>query len=132
AHTAVQYSVQTVSYAARAMVAAHYRSQFGELVSGTVKKVTRDNIIVDLGNNAEGLLPREELVGREVFRVGDRVRAILKEIRPDARGPQLFLSRACNEMLIELFSIEVPEIAEQVIEIRAAARDPGSRAKIAV
>jgi len=73
-----------------------------------------------------------ELVGREAFRVGDRVRAILLEIREDTRGPQLILSRACNQMLIELFKIEVPEISEEVIEIRAAARDPGSRAKIAV
>ena len=102
------------------------------MISGTVKKVTRDNIIVDLGNNAEGFLPREELVGREVFRMGDRVRAILQECATETRGPQLYLSRACPEMLIELFKIEVPEIAEEVIEIRAAARDPGSRAKIAV
>ena len=77
-------------------------------------------------------MPREELVGREVFRVNDRVRAILQGINLENRGPQLFLSRKCNKMLIELFSIEVPEIAEQIIEIRGAARDPGSRAKIAV
>ena len=102
------------------------------MVAGTVKKVTRDNVIVDLGNNAEGLLPREQLVGRETFRVNDRVRAILLEVSPENRGPQLILSRACPEMLIELFKIEVPEISEEVIEIRAAARDPGSRAKIAV
>ena len=77
-------------------------------------------------------MPREELVGREVFRINDRVRAILQEINSESRGPQLFLSRKCNEMLVELFRIEVPEIAEEVIEIRGAARDPGSRAKIAV
>ena len=93
-----------------------------------MKKVTRDNVIVDLGNNAEGLLPREQLVGRETFRVNDRVRAILKEISTESRGPQLILSRACPEMLIELFKIEVPEISEEVIQIRSAARDPGSRA----
>ena len=109
-----------------------YEHRVGELLAGTVKKVTRDNVIVDLGNNAEGLLPREQLVGRETFRVNDRVRAILMEISEESRGPQLILSRACSEMLIELFKIEVPEIAEEVIEIRAAARDPGSRAKIAV
>src|SRR5690606_25407832 len=124
AQTAKQVIVQKVRDAERAMVADQYRSQLGELVSGTVKKVTRDHIIVDLGNNAEGLLPREELVGREVFRVNDRVRAILKEIRSESRGPQLLLSRACNEMLVKLFTIEVPEVAEQVIEIRGAARDP--------
>lgn len=132
AQAAKQVIVQKVREAERAQVVAEYEDRVGELISGNVKKVTRDNIIVDLGNNAEGLLPREELVGREVFRMGDRVRAVLKEIRPDARGPQLFLSRACPEMLIELFKVEVPEISEQVIEIRAAARDPGSRAKIAV
>jgi N utilization substance protein A len=132
AQTAKQVIVQKVREAERALVVEQYRDQIGELVSGTVKKVTRDNIIVDLGNNAEALMPRDELVGREVFRINDRVRAVLKEINPDNRGPQLYLSRKCNEMLIELFRIEVPEIAEQVIEIRGAARDHGSRAKIAV
>ncbi len=132
AQTAKQVIVQKVREAERAQVVEEYEGRAGEMISGTVKKVTRDNIIVDLGNNAEGSLPREELVGREVFRMGDRVRAILQDVRPEARGPQLFLSRACPEMLIELFKIEVPEISEEVIEIRAAARDPGSRAKIAV
>ena len=132
AQTAKQVIVQKVREAERAQVVDEYQGRNGELISGTVKKVTRDNIIVDLGNNAEGSLPREELVGREVFRMGDRVRAILQDVRSEVRGPQLFLSRACPEMLIELFKIEVPEISEEVIEIRAAARDPGSRAKIAV
>lgn len=132
AQTAKQVIVQKVREAEREQVVEVYRDKLNELISGAVKKVTRDNIIVDLGNNAEGLLPREELVGREIFRVGDRVRAMLMEIRSDARGPQLYLSRACPEMIIELFRIEVPEIAEQVIELKGAARDPGSRAKIAV
>ena len=132
AQTAKQVIVQKVREAERAQVVEEYEGRVGELISGTVKKVTRDNIIVDLGNNAEASLPREELVGREVFRMSDRVRAILQDVRPEARGPQLFLSRACPEMLIELFKVEVPEISEEVIEIRAAARDPGSRAKIAV
>lgn len=132
AQTAKQVIVQKVREAERAQVVDEYRDRVGELVSGTVKKVTRDNVIVDLGNNAEGLLPREELVGREVFRMNDRVRALLVDVRSEARGPQLYLSRACPEMLIELFRIEVPEIAEQVISLKGAARDPGSRAKIAV
>ena len=132
AQTAKQVIVQKVRDAERALIADQYRDRVGELVSGTVKKVTREHLIVDLGNNAEAVLPREELVGREVFRVNDRIRAVLQDIRPEARGPQLFLSRACNEMLVQLFTIEVPEIAEQVIEIRGAARDTGSRAKIAV
>lgn len=132
AQAAKQVIVQKVREAERAMIVDQYVNRVGELISGTVKKVTREHIIVDMGGNAEGLLPREELVGREVFRVNDRVRAILKEIREETRGPQLLLSRACDEMLVELFRIEVPEIAEQVIEIRGAARDPGLRAKIAV
>jgi len=132
AQTAKQVIVQKVREAERAQVVELYESRVGELVAGTVKKVTRDNVIVDLGNNAEGLLPREQLVGRETFRINDRVRAILREISTETRGPQLILSRACPEMLIELFKIEVPEIAEGVIQIRSAARDPGSRAKIAV
>lgn len=132
AQIAKQVIVQKVREAERAQMVEMYRHRIGELVSGTVKKVTRDNIIVDLGGNAEAILPRENLVGRELFRMNDRARAVLLEIRQDQRGPQLILSRSCPEMLIELFKIEVPEIAEQVIEIRAAARDPGSRAKIAV
>jgi N utilization substance protein A len=132
AQTAKQVIVQRVRDAERAQVVEEYQDRVGELLAGSVKKVTRDNVIVDLGNNAEGLLPREALVGRETFRVNDRVRAILSEVSEESRGPQLILSRSCPEMLIELFKIEVPEISEEVIEIRAAARDPGSRAKIAV
>ncbi|WGL16344.1 transcription termination factor NusA [Microbulbifer bruguierae] len=132
AQTAKQVIVQKVREAERAKIVDEYRDRVGELVSGTVKKVTRDFIAVDLGNNAEARLPRDQLVGREIFRLGDRVRAILLEIQPEARGPQLMLSRSCPQMLIELFRIEVPEIAEQVIEIKGAARDPGLRAKIAV
>jgi N utilization substance protein A len=132
AQTAKQVIVQKVREAERAKVVELYRDRQGELIAGTVKKVTRDNIIVDLGNNAEALLPREHLIPRESFRMGDRVRAVLQEVRAEGRGPQLILSRTSPEMLIELFRIEVPEIAEEVIEIRAAARDPGARAKIAV
>jgi len=132
AQTAKQVIVQKVREAERAKVVEQYRDRQGELISGSVKKVTRDNIIVDLGNNAEALLPRDQLIQREAFRMGDRVRAVLKEVRSEGRGPQLIMSRSCNEMLIELFRIEVPEISEEVIEIRAASRDPGSRAKIAV
>lgn len=132
AQTAKQVIVQKVREAERAKVVAQYSSRVGELISGTVKKVTRDNIIVDLGNNAEAVLPRDQLLPRETYRMGDRVRAVLNDIRTEGRGPQLAMSRSCPEMLIELFRIEVPEISEEVIEIRAASRDPGSRAKIAV
>ncbi|KAA0873677.1 transcription termination factor NusA [Nitrincola tapanii] len=132
AQTAKQVIVQKVREAERAKVVDQYRDRQGELIAGTVKKVTRDNVIIDLGNNAEALLPREHLLPRENFRMGDRVRAVLDEVRAEGRGPQLILSRTSPAMLIELFRLEVPEIAEEVIEIRAAARDPGSRAKIAV
>lgn len=132
AQTAKQVIVHKVREAERAKVVAEYLDKVGQLLNGTVKRVTRDNIIVDLGGNAEAIMPREEIVGREVYRVNDRVRAILLEVNSEARGPQLKLSRACNEILVELFKIEVPEIAEEIIEIRAAARDAGSRAKIAV
>lgn len=132
AQTAKQVIVQKVREAERAKVVELYSDRLGELISGSVKKVTRDNVIVDLGNNAEAMLPRDNLIQREVFRMGERVRAILLEVRTEGRGPQLVLSRSCNEMLIELFRIEVPEISEEVIEIRAASRDPGLRAKIAV
>ncbi|WP_338468749.1 transcription termination factor NusA [Azotobacter vinelandii] len=132
AQTAKQVIVQKVREAERAQVVDVYRERVGEIISGTVKKVTRDNVIVDLGNNAEALLAREDIIPRETFRVGARVRALLKEIRPENRGPQLILSRTAPGMLIELFRIEVPEIAEGLIEVKAASRDPGSRAKIAV
>ena len=132
AQTAKQVIVQKVREAERAQVIELYESRLGQLVSGTIKKTSRDSVIVDLGNNAEAILTRENLIPRDSFRIGDRVRALLQEIRPEARGPQLILTRTTPKVLIELFKIEVPEIAEDVIEIRAAARDPGSRAKIAV
>lgn len=132
AQAAKQIIVQKVRDAERAQIVEQYQAREGELLGGSVKKVTRDNIIIDLGNNAEGLLPRENLIGREIMRMGDRVRTVLESVRPENRGPQLLLSRTCPEMIIELFRIEVPEISEEVIEIKAAARDPGSRAKIAV
>ncbi|MED5529107.1 MAG: transcription termination factor NusA [Pseudomonadota bacterium] len=132
AQTAKQVIVQKVREAEREIVISEYKDKVGELVAGTVKKVTRDNIIVDLGKNAEALLPRDQMIPRETFRIGDRMRALLTDVESEQRGPQLFLSRTSPDMLIELFKIEVPEIAEEIIEIKAAARDPGSRAKIVV
>lgn len=129
---AKQVIVQKVREAERSQVVEAYIDQVGELVTGVVKKVNRESIIVDLGNNAEAMLPREEMLPRETYRPGDRIRALLFDVKPEARGAQLFLSRAKPEMLLELFRIEVPEIGEEMIELRGAARDPGSRAKIAV
>lgn len=132
AQTAKQVIVQKVREAEREIVIGDYKDRIGELVAGTVKKVTRDSIIVDLGSNAEALLSRDQMIPRETFRMGDRMRALLIDVRSEQRGPQLFLSRTSPDMLVELFKIEVPEISEEIIEIKAAARDPGSRAKIVV
>lgn len=132
AQTAKQVIVQKVREAERRQMVETYRSHLGELVTGTIKKSARDIYIVDLGNNAEAVLRKNQIIPRENFRIGTRVRALIKEIEEDNRGPQLNLSRTCQEMLIELFRLEVPEITEEVIEIKASARDPGSRAKIAV
>lgn len=132
AQTARQVIMQKVREAERDLVIDQFRSKLGQLIYGTVKKVTRDNIIIDLGGKAEAFLPRAEMLPHEMFRPNDRVRAYLYDITPQSRGPQLFVSRTRNEMLIELFRIEVPEIGENIIDIKAAARDPGNRAKIAV
>ncbi|AAM67919.1 transcription termination factor NusA [Buchnera aphidicola] len=130
--TAKQVIVQKVREAERAMLVDQFRKHIGQIITGIVKKISRDNLTLDLGNNAEALILREGMLPRENFRPGDRIRGILYGVYPEARGAQLFLSRSKTEMLIELFRIEVPEIGEEVIEIKAAARDPGSRAKIAV
>lgn len=132
AQTAKQVIVQKVREAERAQIIEEYRDRIGELISGTVKKATRDSIILDLGGNAEALISRDQMIPREAVRQNDRIRAWLSGVNPENRGPQLFASRAAPEMLIELFKIEVPEIGEELIEIKGAARDPGSRAKIAV
>jgi transcription termination/antitermination protein NusA len=132
AQTARQVIFQKVREAERQLVIDQYRNKLGQLVYGTVKKVTRDHVIVDLGGKAEGFLPRSELLPQEVFRPNDRVRAYLYDIQDHARGPQLMLSRVRKEMLIELFRIEVPEIGENIIDVKAAARDPGNRSKVAV
>ncbi len=136
--TAKQVIVQKVREAERAMVVDQFREQEGEIITGVVKKVNRDNISLEVrptdgsNTNAEAVIIREDMLPRENFRPGDRIRGVLYAVRPEARGAQLFVSRSKPEMLIELFRIEVPEIAEEVLEIKAAARDPGSRAKIAV
>ncbi|MGL4613996.1 MAG: transcription termination factor NusA [Shewanella sp.] len=130
--TAKQVIVQKVREAERAQVVEQFQDKEGELITGVVKKATRESVVVDLGNNADGVLFREDLISRESFRPGDRVRALLYSVRPEARGAQLFLSRTKPEMLIELFRVEVPEIADELIEVMGAARDPGARAKIAV
>ncbi|MBI3772675.1 MAG: transcription termination/antitermination protein NusA [Gammaproteobacteria bacterium] len=132
AQTAKQVIVQKVREAERAKVVDAYQHRIGELVMGVVKRNDRGNVILDLGGNVEALIRREDMIPRESLRAGDRVRGYLKEVRAETRGPQLFISRTAPELLIELFKLEVPEAGEGLIEIIAAARDPGVRAKIAV
>jgi len=132
AQTAKQVIVQKVREAERALVVDAYRHRVGEILSGIVKKTTRDGVVLDLGGNAEAYLAREEMLSRESFRVGERVRAVLYAVNAEGRGSQLVVSRTRPEMIIELFRIEVPEIGEEIIEIKGAARDPGVRAKISV
>ena len=132
AQTAKQVIVQKVREAERAKVVDAYQERVGELIMGTVKRIERSGIYIDLGNNAEAFVGREEMIPREAVRPGDRLRGYLREVRTELRGPQLFVSRTAPELLVELFKLEVPEVGQDLIEILGAARDPGLRAKIAV
>lgn len=132
AQTAKQVIIQKVREAERSVVLVEFKAKQGQLINGVVKKVAREGIIVDLGGNAEGLLKKDQTLPKESYRAGDRVRAYLMEISQDSRGPQIMLSRTDKGMLGELFKIEVPEVGEGIIEIKAMARDPGVRSKIAV
>ncbi|ABO89136.1 MULTISPECIES: transcription termination factor NusA [Gammaproteobacteria] len=130
--TAKQVIVQKVREAERSQVVDQFKDKEGTIISGVVKKSNRDNVILDLGSNAEAVIFRDDMLPRETFRPGDRIRGLLYAVRPEARGSQLFVSRSSPDFLKELFRIEVPEIGEEMIEIMGAARDPGSRAKISV
>ena len=132
AQAAKQVIVQKVREAERAQVVEAYQDRVGELLTGLVKRMERGSVIIDLGSNAEAMIPREHVIAREPMRPGDRVRGYLYEVRSEVRGPQLFMSRTMPEFLIELFKLEVPEIAQGLIELKGAARDPGLRAKVAV
>jgi N utilization substance protein A len=132
AQTAKQVIVQKVREAERAQVVDEYKDRVATLVSGIVKRVDRHGVYVDLGGNAEGFVPREHMIPRELVRPQDRLKALLREVRSEARGPQLFLSRTSPDFLVELFKLEVPEVGQGLIQILGAARDPGARAKIAV
>ena len=132
AHTAKQVIVQKVREAERALIVDAYQDRVGELVMGVAKRTEHSGIYIDLGGNAEGFIPREDMIPRESVRPGDRVRAYLKEVRSEVKGPQLFLTRTAPEFLVELFKLEVPEVGQNIIDVLGAARDPGLRAKIAV
>ncbi len=130
--TAKQVIVQKVREAERAMVIDMFRNRIGDIVTGIVKKTNRDSVILDLGNNADAMMSRHDMLPRENFRIGDRVRGILYLVEQNNKPAQLCVSRSNPEMMEELFRIEVPEIGEEMIDIKGVARDPGSRAKIAV
>ena len=132
AQAARQVMMQRVREAERDTIVAMFTSQNNTLMNGTVKRVTRDNIIVDISNDIEAVLPRDQLLPGEIYKIKDRMRAILQIKEIEGRGSQLMLSRSCPEMVTELFRIEVPEINEDIIEIRGIARDAGSRSKITV
>ncbi len=132
AQTAKQVIVQKVREAEREQVIEEFKDREGEMLSGLVKRVDRNGVYIDLGGNAEGFVPRENMVPREPVRPQDRIKALLIEVRPEPRGPQLFMTRTSPQFLIELFKIEVPEVGQGLIDILGAARDPGLRAKIAV
>jgi len=129
--TAKQVIFQKVKEAEKIMQFNEFKDKVGEIVNGIVKRVEYGNLIVDLGKG-EAILRREELLNREVFRRSDRIRAYINEVKHDLKGPQIFLSRAHNNFLVKLFFQEVPEIYDGIIEVKSVARDPGSRAKIAV
>lgn len=130
--TAKQVLSQRIKNSEREQLIAEQRERLGHVVNATVKRPGRDFMILDLGNGAEGLLRRDHMMPRETFGRGDRIRVLLIDIKPEGKGPQIICSRTAPEFLAELFRIEVPEIGEDVIEIMGVARDPGSRAKIAV
>jgi len=132
AQAAKQVIVQRVREAERQQVVDAWKHRVGELVTGVVKRVERGNVYVDLGGNAEAIIPKDKAIPRDVMRAGDRVRGYLYDVRSEPRGPQLFISRTAPEFMIELFKLEVPEVGQGLVSIMACARDPGDRAKIAV
>ena len=131
AQVAKQVIIQKVREAERTVVVENYSNRVGEVVMVTVKRVDRGNVYVDMGG-IDGMLSKYDLIPNESIRKNDRLRAFIKEVKSTPRGAQIFLSRTVNEMLLELFEMEVPEISEGVIEIKAGARDPGLRSKLAV
>ncbi|WP_395684415.1 transcription termination factor NusA [Dokdonella sp.] len=132
AQAAKQVIVQRVREAERALVVDAYRDRVGELITGIVKRVERGSVYLDLGGNAEAFVARDRSIPREAVRTGDRLRGYLYEVKSEPRGPQLFVSRTAPELMMELFKLEVPEVGQGLVEIKACARDPGDRAKIAV
>ncbi len=132
AQTAKQVIIQKIRDAEREKIVMAYKNRVGDLITGIVKRIEKGNVYLDLGGHVEAYIAKEDMIPKESIRINDRVKGYLKEVRPEARGPQLFISRTAPELLMALFRLEVPEVSEGLIQIVSAARDPGSRAKIAV
>ncbi|MFI3198858.1 MAG: transcription termination factor NusA [Methylococcaceae bacterium] len=132
AQTAKQVIIHKVREAERRKIVEAYNSRVGELITGIVKRIEKGSVYLDLGGHVEAYIAREDMIPREAIRIGDRIRGYLKDVRSEPRGPQLFVSRTAPELLIALFRLEVPEVGEGLISVIGAARDPGSRAKLAV
>jgi N utilization substance protein A len=132
AQTAKQVIIHKVREAERSKIVEAYRSRVGELITGIVKRIEKGSVYLDLGGHVEAYIAKEDMIPREAIRIGDRIRGYLKDVRSEPRGPQLFVSRTAPELLIALFRLEVPEVGEGLISVIGAARDPGSRAKLAV
>lgn len=132
ARKALEVMMREIRLAERGVIIKRYQEQIDTLLSGVAKKVGRDFVLLDMGDGIEGVISKEEMLPREMIHIGDRVRAILYDVKSDRKGTVLQLSRTRPQMLVELFKLEVPEISEEVIEVKAVARDPGSRSKIAV
>jgi N utilization substance protein A len=132
AQTAKQVIIHKVREAERRKIVEAYKNRVGELITGIVKRIEKGSVFLDLGGHVEAYIAREDMIPREAIRIGDRIRGYLKDVRSELRGPQLFVSRTAPELLIALFRLEVPEVGEGLISVMGAARDPGSRAKLAV
>jgi N utilization substance protein A len=132
AQTAKQVIIHKVREAERKKIVEAYQARVGDLITGIVKRIEKGSIYLDLGGHVEAFIAKEDMIPREPVRIGDRIRGYLKDVRSEPRGPQLFVSRTAPELLIALFRLEVPEVGEGMISVIGAARDPGSRAKIAV
>ena len=132
AQTAKQVIIHKVREAERRKIVEAYNGRVGELITGIVKRIEKGSVYLDLGGHVEAYIAREDMIPREAIRIGDRIRGYLKDVRSEPRGPQLFVSRTAPELLIALFRLEVPEVGEGLISVIGAARDPGSRAKLAV
>ncbi len=132
AQTAKQVIIHKVREAERRKIVEAYKNRVGELITGIVKRIEKGSVYLDLGGHVEAYIAREDMIPREAIRIGDRIRGYLKDVRSEPRGPQLFVSRTAPELLIALFRLEVPEVGEGLISVIGAARDPGSRAKLAV